>query len=86
MTKETRIAELRTEIEALEALRGTPNEPPALNAQLGQLQRTLRWHEARLDPPHHNTGSTSLYERSGRSKRTRRRFNTALDYPVVSLA
>lgn len=86
MTKEARIAEIRAEIDALNALRGTPQEPPALDAQLGQLQRTLRWHESRLDPPHHNTGSASLYERSGRSKRARRRYNPALDYPAVTLA
>lgn len=83
--KQARIRALRDEIAALEALRGTPQQPPALDAQVGQLQRTLRWHESRLEPPHHNTGSASIYERNGRSKRTTRRFDAARDYPVVQI-
>ena len=83
--KQTRIAEIRAEIAQLDALRGTSQEPVALDAQIGQLQRTLRWHETRLDPPHPNTGRLSLYERSGRSKRSVRRFPVALDYPAISL-
>lgn len=83
--KQTRIAEIRAEIEALSALRGTPDAPVALEAQIGQLRRTLKWHETRLDPPHYNTGRLSLYDRNGRSKRTVKRFPSALDYPVLSL-
>ena len=85
MGNQTRIIELQAEIAALERLRGTAQEPPALDAQVGQLRRTLQWHESRLDPPHHNTGEVSLYERSGRSKRAKRRFDPARDYPLVSL-
>jgi len=83
--KQTRIAEIRAEIAQLTALRGTPQEPVALDAQIGQLQRTLRWHETRLDPPHPNTGRLSVYERSGRSKRSVRHFPAYRDLPVVSL-
>lgn len=85
MDKQTRITQLQAEIARLEALRGTAEEPPALDAQVGQLRRTLAWHEARLGPSHYNVGSASLYERTGRSKRTVKRFNPALDYPAFSL-
>lgn len=80
------IAEVERKIAALEALRGTPSEPPALDAQVGQLRRTREWHAVRLDQEHHNVGTSSLYERSGRSKRTAIRRNTALDQPLSTLA
>jgi hypothetical protein len=85
MDKQQRISEIQAEIAHLEAVRGTPGEPVALDAQLGQLQRTLRWHMRRLDPPHFNTGRSSLYDRNGRSKRTVRRPLPQADYPAVSL-
>jgi hypothetical protein len=84
MDKQQRITEIQAEIAALEAVRGTPEQPVALDAQLGQLQRTLRWHMRRLDPPHYNTGRSSLYDRNGRSKRNVRRLPVQADYPAVS--
>lgn len=85
MGKTSRISEIQAEIRRLEALRGTPEQPPALEALLGQLRRTLQWHASRIDPPHYNTATVSLYERSGRSKRAKRRFNVQRDYPAVQL-
>lgn len=70
MNHQANIAEVQAKISALEALRGTPDEPPALDAQIGQLRRTARWHTVRLEQDHHNVGRSSLYARSGRSKRS----------------
>lgn len=70
MNHQANIIEAQAKIAALEALRGTRDEPPALDAQIGQLRRTVRWHSVRLEQDHHNVGRSSLYARSGRSKRS----------------
>jgi transcription termination factor NusB len=84
MNRLEHIARLEAEISALESLRGTDREPPALDAQIGQHLRTLAWHRVRLDETHHNVGRASLYDRSGKSKRARRAVER--DFPLVGLA
>jgi hypothetical protein len=80
------IAEVERKIAALEAQRGAPDEPPALDAQIGALRRTRAWHAVRLDQTHPNVGTASLFERSGRSKRSARRAPSAPDTPLSGLA
>lgn len=79
------ITAAEVKIAALEALRGTPQEPPALDALIGVLRRTRTWHSVRLDQQHPNIGSASLFERSGRSKRTTRSPHSVSDQPLDGL-
>lgn len=86
MNHQANIVEVEARIAALEALRGSSDEPPALDAQIGQLRRTVRWHSVRLAQAHHNTGSASLYARSGRSKRSALVYRTPVnEAPLASV-
>lgn len=78
------VAQLEAEISALEKKRGTREEPPALDAQIGILRRTRDWHAARLDQRPRNVGKSSLYEKGGRSQRKHGiRHNRFLETPLV---
>jgi hypothetical protein len=79
------MAEVEGKIAQLEGLRGTPSEPPALDALIGCLRRTRAWHSVRLDQQHPNVGKASLFERSGRSKRTNRSPHSVSDQPLDGL-
>jgi len=81
-----KLAEIEAQISHLQGLRGTPDEPKCLEAQLGLLERTRKWHASRLDKRPRNVESTTLYDKGGRTQRARGiRRNRLPEQPLVEL-